>query len=217
MPDADLINLLPEIKNAIEYIGAAATGGIIGNRFDSWFVTLYYHQKQRLLSWVRGWQITEEDKQAIEADEHLKVLFSQVTSSVASEIFDRKLLIWPSVTESLLRNKKFEFNEKQYFISLFIKLDPFTIHYLAKLAFEGSIDYYKVFPNNDKKKPPLGDADLGLYLGQLQSATAGITEVVNDTKNLKVYLEISELGRHFIDFIANSSAEKIEQMANNPL
>lgn len=215
MVEQDLVKLLPEIKTAIEYVGAAATGGIIGNRFDNWFMNLYYHEKQRIISWLKGWELSETDKLTIESSEEMKFLFSQVTSSVANEIFEKKILLWPVITESLLRNKQFEFNEKQYFINLFLKTDPFTIHYLAKLDIEGPINYTRVFPNNENNKPSLGHEDLGLYLGQLQSAYAGTTDLYNDEDLGTTVIKISSLGKHFIDFISNSSKEKLEEMSRS--
>jgi len=213
MAGEDLLNIIPELKKTIEYIATIVASGVIGNRFDSWFVHLYYHQKQRLISWLHEWQLTNDDKQIIESTEEMKVLFSHVTSNVANEMFEQKLLLWPSITESLLRNKHFEFSEKQYFINLFSKLEPFTIHFLAKLEFEGPIDYNRVFPKDSGYIPPLGNPDLSLYLGQLQSSTAGVTQLYNDTENAKSYIRITPLGSHFMEFISNSSKEKIEQLS----
>ena len=209
-----MTELLPEIKQAIEFVAAAATGGLIGNRVDGWFVNLYYHEKQRILSWIRSWTLTESDKEAINNDEKLKILFSQVTSSVANEIFDQKLLIWPTITESLLRNNAFSFDKKQYFISLFLKLDPFTIHFLATLCFKGHIEYEEVFPGHrENKKPSITDKAFSFYLGQLQSAFAGTTDLFYDDKKQIHYIKISDLGSQFIDFISNSSQEKIKEIA----
>lgn len=207
MQGSEIINILPELKSVIEYVGAAATGGIIGNRF----VNLYYHEKQRILRWVQSWTLTQADREVIDNNEEIRLLFSQVTSSVANEIFEKKILIWPLITESLLRNQEFEFNEKQYFINLFLRTDPFTIHYLAKLDIEGPIDYSTVFPNNDTNRPPLGHQDIGLNLGQLQSAYSGTTDLVYDGTETKI--KISELGKRFLYFISNSSKKEIIKMA----
>jgi hypothetical protein len=205
------MELLPEIKRAIEFIAAAATGGVIGNRVDNWFVNLYYHEKNRIINWLNGWVLSHEDKLKIEKNENLKILFSQLISNVANETFEKKLLIWPSITESLLRNEDFKFDEKQYFISLFIKLDTFTINYLAKLYFSGPIDYQVVFPANKMNKPLLGENNFGMYLGQLQSSTSGMTDMYSE--NNSTLIKISDLGKNFMDFISNSSMEKIKQMA----
>lgn len=200
-----------EIQKAIEFIAIATTSGLIGNRADAWFVNLYYHEKSRILSWLRSWTLTEEDKKLINENEELKILFSQITSNVANEIFEEKLLIWPTITESLLRNKKYKFKKKQYFISLFIKLDKFTINYLAHLKFKGEIESTTVFPNNEYHKPETDSEDFGFYLGQIQSASAGLTDMYN--KDSKTYFKISDLGDQFIDFISNSSMKKIKKLA----
>lgn len=92
-------NFSPEVQNAIRFVAGAAAGGAIGNRVDSWFVNLYYHEKVRISAWLKSFTITEADKALINSDEKTKILFSQVTSSVANEIFEQKLLIWPTITE----------------------------------------------------------------------------------------------------------------------
>jgi len=201
--------LTPEIQKAIEFVAVATASGIIGNRVDSWFVNLYYHEKSRILSWLRSWTLTEEDKKMINENEQLKILFSQITSNVANEIFEEKLLIWPTITESLLRNKKYKFKKKQYFINLFIKLDVATINYLAHLKFNGKIVSAKVFPTNEFHKPKIDSKDFSFYLGQIQSANTGLTDLYH--KNHKSYIKISELGEQFIDFISNSSKKKLNQ------
>lgn len=202
--------MTPEIQKAIEFVAVAATSGIIGNRVDSWFVNLYYHEKSRILSWLRSWTLTEDDKKLINENEQLKILFSQITSNVANEIFEEKLLIWPSITESLLRNKKYKFKKKQYFISLFIKLDTFTINYLAHLKFKGDIVSTTIFPNNKFHKPKTGSKDFTFYLGQMQSVGAALTDMYH--KDGEAYVKISELGEQFIDFISNSSEKNIKSM-----
>lgn len=202
--------MTPEIQKAIEFVAVTAASGIIGNRIDSWFVNLYYHEKARILSWLRSWSLTEEDKKRINENEQLKILFSQITSNVANEIFEEKLLIWPTITESLLRNKKYKFKRKQYFINLFIKLDTFTINYLAHLKFNGEIVSTEVFPNNELHKPKIDSKKFGFYLGQIQSANTGLTDMYH--KDGKAYLKISELGEQFIDFISNSSKKKIKSI-----
>ena len=213
MSDINLSNLLPELKNAIEFVGATATAGIIGNRIDGWFVNLYYHEKKRITSWLSSWKLSEADKQQINDDEKLKIMFSQVTSNVANEIFEQKLLIWPTITESLLRNKKFEFDKKQYFINLFIKLDTFTINFLGVLYVQKKMDYYRVFPENKYNKPEIEDENFGYYLGQLQSAFVGTTTMYSDESDNKTYLKLSDLGEEFIEFISDSSIEKIKRIA----
>jgi len=86
-------------------------------------------------------------------------MFSQITSSVANEIFEEKLLIWPSITESLLRNQSIEFDKKQFFINLFIKLDIHTLDFLSKLYFDGKMNYQIIFPDNKAGKPSVNDKD----------------------------------------------------------
>ncbi|WP_029286708.1 hypothetical protein [Pedobacter sp. R20-19] len=127
----EFTQLLPEVQDALKFLSITVASGILGNRADAWSMNLYYHQKQRLLKWVNAWKLSDEDRRVIDQDENVRILFSQVTSTVADEIFDKKLLLWPIITESLLRNKNFEFNEKQYFIKEFTKLDPFGIDFLA--------------------------------------------------------------------------------------
>jgi len=205
--------LTPEIQQTITFIATATASGIIGNRADSWFVNLYYHEKSRILAWIREWSLTEDDKRTINKNEKLKILFSQITSNVANEIFDEKLAIWSSITESLLRNKKYKFEKKQYFINLFIKLDTFTINYLVNLIVKGPIISTEVFPYNEFNKPNIKDPNFGFYLGQIQSASTGLTDMYSDKNN--TYFKISELGKEFIDFISNSSENKIKSMIKN--
>lgn len=111
----------------------------------------------------------------------------------------------------MLRNENYSFDKKQYFINLFVKAEPFTINYLAKLYFLGAIASNVVFPDNNLHKPEINDANFGLYLGQLQSAYTGITDMYQ--ANGTTMIKISDLGKEFIDFISNSSMEKIKKMA----
>ena len=208
MTEINYSELLPDIQKAIEFVAVAATGGVIGNRVDHWFVNLYYHEQQRLLQWLRSWVISDADKKQINNNEKLKILFSQVTIGVANEIFDQKLLIWPIITESLLRNSNFEFDKKQYFISLFLKLEPFTIHYLATLYIDGPIPISEVFGKKENHEPE----NLGYNLGQLQSAFTGTTEMTTRADKISC-LGITVFGREFIEFISNSSIAKIKEMA----
>ena len=206
--------LIPEIKSVIEFLSAAIATGVVGNRADSWFMSLYYHQRKRLINWVSAWKMSDEDRQLIENDEDVKILFSQVTATVADEIFNKKLLLWPTITESLLRNKNFEFNEKQYFINQFMKLDPFAIHYLAKLEVDGAINVEKVFPTNKPEfRPELGSDDFPLFLGQLQNSANGL--MAQRQIGSRSEFMISKLGSRFLDFISNSSLDKINEMAQS--
>lgn len=202
--------ILPEIQNSLQFIGNAAAGGIIGNRVDSWFTNLYFHERHRILSWLQYFKVTEDDKNKINNNEHLKIMFSQVTSSVANEIFEEKLLIWPSITESLLRNESIEFDRKQFFINLFIKLDIHTLAYLSKLYFDGKMKYQTIFPDNKINKPNIDNNDFTYYLGHMQSVSTGMTDMVSD--DVQTYVQISEFGREFINFISNSSKENLKNI-----
>lgn len=200
--------ILPEIRQSLEFIGNAAIGGIIGNRFDSWFLNLYFHEKERILKWLEFFKLSDIDKAKINSDKNLKIMFSQVTSSVANEIFEEKLFIWPSITESLLRNEVISFDKKQFFINLFIKIDVHTLKFLSKLYFEGRMHYEIIFPNNKLSKPNIDEENFSYYLGQMQSVSSGMTDMFSE--NSQTFIQISALGREFIDFISNSSQENLQ-------
>ena len=202
--------ILPEVQKSIEFISTAAAGGVIGNRVDSWFTNLYFHEQHRILKWLQFFKLTDKDKSKINNDEQLKLMFSQITSSVANEIFDQKLLIWPNITENLLRNESLKINKKQFFINLFIKLDVFTLEFLSKLYFDGKIKYEIIFPNNKINKPDINDESFVYYLGQIQSLSTGMTDMISDEH--QTYVQISDLGKEFIDFISNSSKENLEKI-----
>lgn len=204
--------ILPEIQNSLEFIGTAAVGGVIGNRIDSWFTNLYFHERHRILKWVQSFKLNENDKYKINNSEELKIMFSQITSSVANEIFEEKLLIWPTITENLLRDESIKFHKKQFFINLFIKLDNHTLEFLSKLYFDGKMEYETIFPNNKVNKPSINDKNFTYYLGQMQSVSTGMTDMISEED--QTYVDISELGREFIDFISNSSKENLEQNYN---
>jgi len=205
--------ILPEIQKSLEFIGSAAAGGVIGNRVDSWFTNLYFHERHRILKWLEYFRLTENDKNKIYSDEDLKIMFSQIISSVASEIFEEKLLVWPTITESLLRNDTIKFEKKQFFINLFIKLDVHTLKFLSKLYFDGRMKYETIFPNTKTNKPNIDDENFIYYLGQMQSLSAGMTDAISE--NHQTYIQISELGKEFIDFISKSSKENLEDIAIN--
>jgi len=57
----------------------------------------------------------------------------------------------------------------------------------------------------------LGSKDFSLYLGQLQNASNGFMAFI--TVDNTTYIRISEFGSKFIDFISNSSLERIKEMA----
>lgn len=205
--------ILPEIKDTLQFIGSAAAGGVIGNRVDSWFANLYFHERHRILKWLQYFKLTDDDKDKINNDEQLKIMFSQITSSVANEIFEEKLLIWPSITEGLLRNQLIEFDKKQFFINLFIKLDIHTLGFLSKLYFDGKINYQIIFPNNKVHKPGINDKDFTYYLGQMQSVSTGMTDMISEDGY--TYIQISDFGKEFIDFISNSSKENLKNIKVN--
>lgn len=205
--------ILPEIQKTLEFVGTAAAGGVVGNRVDSWFTNLYYHERHRILKWLEFFKLSESDKMKINNNNQLKIMFSQITSSVANEIFDEKLLIWPRITESLLRNETIKFDKKQFFISLFIKLDLHTLKFLSKLYFEGRMKYEVVFPNNKANKPNVDDETFTYYLGQMQGLTVGMTDMISEDH--QTYVQISEFGKEFIDFISNSSKESLESLSSN--
>lgn len=194
-------SLTPEIQKTLEYIGSAATGGIIGNRADNWFMGLFYHQRKRILDWIKIWNPNTSDLNEMLESEELRILFSKIIYDVSNEMDSKKLELWPFITDSVVRNKYIPIDKKKYYISLFNKLDSFALEYLAILYNRVTISQEDIF-NTSGEQPQLGSFKHTLYLGQLQCSTTGLTDFTRDSKS-NFYL--TELGKEFVDFIANNS------------
>lgn len=209
MPDIIFKDLTPYLQDALKYIGSAAVGGVIGNRADTWFMSLFYHQRRRLVQWLEGWNPEIHDIQTLNEDEHLRLLFSKAVADISNEMSEEKLLLWPTITDSILRKTEIPFDKKQYFVSLFNRLDSFTVIYLATMYKEGEIAYDLVF--NMEGPQPDADSNKHLfYLAQIQCATTGLVEFTR-TQPLKLYLTAQ--GKEFLDFVSGESHQKIQSLA----
>lgn len=208
IPEIIFGDLSPYLKDALGYVATAAAGGVIGNRVDTWFMSLFYHQRKRLIDWLNSWKPEIGDIKALVEDESLRILFSKVIADISNEIYDTKLLLWPEITDSIIRDKKMPLDKKQYFISLFNRLDVFTIKYIAILYVQSGLEYENIF-NIDGMQPDLGSEKHLLFLGQIQCATTGLTDFTKDGKNV---FFLTQLGREFVDFISDESKNKIKLM-----
>lgn len=203
MSDVDYIILSSDIKEALKYIAAAAVGGVIGNRADAWFMSLFYHQRKRLIEWLTIWKPKISDLDNLLKDERLKILFSSIIADISNEINDTKFAIWPDITDSMIRRQDLPLDEKQYFVSLFKRLDTFSLQYLASLYYEKGIDYTEIF-NVSESQPDIGSRKHILYLGQLQCSTTGLTTMDSTRMNL------TRLGEGFVNFISEESRKKLK-------
>lgn len=209
-PDIVFSELTPYLKDALKYIGTAAVGGFIGNRADQWFMSLFYHQRKRLIKWLDDWNPSIEDIKDLLEDENLRLLFSKAIADISNEMNESKLLLWPDITDSIVRKKEIPFDQKEYFISLFNRLDTFSIKYLATLYTQNNVPYDNVF-NLTGEQPQLGSAKHIFFLGQLQCATSGLTDF---TKTHPMSFFLTNLGKEFIDFIADKSKDKLSSIAS---
>lgn len=210
IPEILFTDLSPYLKDALGYIATAAAGGIIGNRADAWYMSLFYHQRKRILDWLSSWNPEINDIKTLIEDEKLRLLFSNAVADISNEINDKKLLFWPEITDSIIRCQDLIIDKKQYFISLFNRLDVFTLKYLATLYLDKEIDYFKVF-NDSGAQPDSGSKKHVFYLGQLQCTTTGLTGMT--TKDpIKFFL--TDLGKEFIDFISDESKNKLKSLIN---
>ena len=189
-----------ELTPYVKHIVSTVADGIIGNRGDAWFTSLLYHQKKRFLNWINNWQPKENDIATLLKNDDLKILFSNMINNILNEISDEKLLIWPMVTDSLVRNKNLDINLKQLFISYFIKLDAFSIKYLAYLKFNDGIIYSDLVDIN-LGPLPLNHVNYTNYLGHLQCVNTGLIFFCSTSNKYK----LSELGLQFIDFVSEYS------------
>lgn len=199
--------LTPYLKEILSYVATAAAGGVIGNRVDAWFMSLFYHQRRRLVNWIENWKPEVEDIKYLIEDTEIQMLFSNIIAEISNEINDKKFLLWPEITDSIIRRKHLSIDEKQYYVSLFRRLDTFSLQYLAILSVDEKIEYFKVF-NDSGDQPDLGNEKHVFYLGQLQCASTGLTVMKSDSKQTFLYL--TQLGKDFVDFISNESNEKIK-------
>ena len=199
--------LTPYLKEVLGYIATAAAGGLIGNRADAWFMSLFYHQRKRLVDWINNWNPEIEDVKYLIQNKEIQMLFSNVIADISNEINDKKFLLWPEITDSIIRRKHLSLDKKQYYISLFKRLDTFSLQYLVALSLNKKIEYFNVF-NKSGDQPDVGSKKHIFYLGQLQCASTGLTVMKNDSNQTFLYL--TQLGRDFIDFISNESNEKLK-------
>jgi len=200
--------LSPQVQESIKFVAAAAVGGVVGNRADTWFMSLFYHQKVRLLNWIKKWNPQKEDIECIEADEKIKLLFSHIVKEISNEADDNKFMLWPKITDSIIRKKEIELDLKQHYLTLFKRLDSFAIQYLANLYFEGSMDIDGIF-NNSSELPDVGDKKHIYCIGQLQCATTGLTTLSNSQPTK---IKITKFGKQFIDFVSNESNDLLMKL-----
>lgn len=198
--------LTPYLKEILGYIATAAAGGVIGNRADAWFMSLFYHQRKRLIDWIDNWKPEIDDIKYLVEDKEIQMLFSNIIAEISNEINDKKFLLWPEITASIIRRKHLSIDKKQYFISLFKRLDTFSLQYLATLSVDKEIKYFNVF-NELGEQPDVGSEKHNFYLGQLQCASTGLTLMKSDLKQTVFCL--TQLGKDFIDFISDESNEKL--------
>lgn len=204
------MNLSSQEQKIIEFIVTAITSGIIGNRADVWLQNLYNHEKIRFIKWIKNWTLTDEDQKLLNQNENYKILFSQITKNVTNEIYDEKLIIWSMLTLSFLRDEKYDFDKKQFFINLFTRIDKASLYFLSELTIKKKIDYYIIFPHNELKKPSIKANNFSLYLGYLLIHDSGLIDMIS--KDNTVYFRLSELGNEFLDFITYSTKEHIKNI-----
>ena len=210
IPDAIFNDLTPSLKDALSFFATTAVSGLIGNRVDAWFMSLFYHQRRRISDWLISWNPNIIDLQALNEDEKLRTLFSKVFADISNEINDTKFLLWPEITDSIIRRQEITIDKKQYFIALFNKFDAFTLKYLATLYFEKELDYFQVF-NESGDQPDNGSRKHAFFLGQLQCVTTGLTDI---TRVQPSKLFLTQLGREFVDFISDESKNKLRFIMN---
>jgi hypothetical protein len=185
--------LTPYLQEILKYVALTGAGGIIGNRLDSWFVSLFYHQRKNIVDWLDDWSPKLEDLDVLSQDEKLRHIFSVILSSVSNEIFKEKLKGWGKIADSVIRNKELSFDKKRYFMSCYSRFDSLTIQYLLKL-------YQKPISPEDlygkEGYPPKGNTEYEKnFIGQLNSVTCGFAVVANNG------IGLSDLGKEFINFI----------------
>ena len=49
----ELISMSPMLADFIKYVAITGVSGVIGNRFDSWFNSLFHHQRKNIVSWAK--------------------------------------------------------------------------------------------------------------------------------------------------------------------
>lgn len=199
--------LTPYLKEVIGYVATAAAGGVIGNRVDAWFMSLFYHQRKRLIDWIENWKPEVDDIKFLIENTEIQMLFSNIIAEISNEINDKKFLLWAEITDSIIRRKHLSIDTKQYYVSLFKRLDTFSLQYLAALSVDKRIEYFKIF-NESGDQPDIGSKKHTYYLGQLQCSSTGLTVMKSDSKQTFLYL--TQLGADFIDFISNESNEKLK-------
>ncbi len=211
VPDLIYNELTPYLQDTVKFIAAAAAGGVIGNRVDNWFMSLFYHQRRRIIDWIDTWNPDIKDIQVLMEDDKLRILFSKVFADISNEISDTKVLLWPAITDSIIRRQEIAIDKKQYFISLFNRFDAFTLKYLASLYFERELDYFQVF-NESGDQPDNGSTKHAFFLGQLQCVTTGLTDI---TRVQPSKLFLTQLGKEFVDFISDESKNKLKFIMDN--
>jgi hypothetical protein len=138
----------------------------------------------------------------------LRMLFSKITSDISNEMDETKLRLWPTITDSIIRNKELTFDKKQVFISIFNRLDGFSLKYLATLYNIGKIDYKEIF-NMDGSESEMGTLKHSYNLAQLQCLPCGL---VGLKSGAETYMYLTSFGKEFIDFVSNKSQEYIDNI-----
>lgn len=199
-------SLSPNLKDVLKYIATAAAGGVIGNRVDAWFMSLFYHQRRRVLNWLEEWDPQKQDLETLLSNESLRITFSKLISDISNEMDPRKILLWPDIANSLIRCEEFKLDKKQHFLNLFNKLDGNALYYLASIKIRSKIDYSDVF-NFENPQPEIGNIKHQFYLGQLQCATTGLVNIVYVPEQC---LKLSAFGEEFLDFVSNESLSRLK-------
>lgn len=201
--------LLPAIQKGLEFVFESAFAGVIGNQADNWFSNLFFYQQQRLQNWISYWEPNKNDLLIINSDERVKELFSKITKEVSDELFADKIIMWANITDTVIRNKEYDFDKKLYYTNLLIKLEPFVIHYMATLYVKNGLSYNIVFPN--RKFPRLGYKHFNYYLSQNICKDLAFTLIyMHDDDSI---IRLTEFGKDFIDFVGGASLDKINELA----
>jgi hypothetical protein len=203
-PEIIFNELTPYLQEAFKYVAGAAAGGVIGNRVDSWFMSLFYYQRKNITQWLSSWHPSIEDLKLISKNEPVRMLFSKAFHDISQETFEKKLILWPQVTNSIVRNHQVPFDKKQYFTQVYSSLHTYSLKYLATLSQQGLL-FAEVF--GDKGDFPSEDSDrFQHYLGQMQCLSLGFTMMDNTG------FILSPLGKDFIDFISDHSWKKLQDL-----
>lgn len=192
----ELAKMTPQMVDKIKYVAVAGVSGLIGNRFDAWFVSLFYHQKKNIVNWLKSQKITESDLKEIIDDEQIRHVFSSILKNVSDEIFEEKIKGWGKITDSVIRNKDIELNKKCYFINCYVSLDVISIEYLLKIKMHGGLSSNDIY-GADGYPPKSNTQYEKNFIGQMNTVIKGL--VAANTQGII----LTDLGKEFLDFIGD--------------